>query len=469
MSQLANFPRFMAALALAIAIWQIAAPAQTTTYYVRKGATGAGNGSDWANAYTTLPATLQRGATYYVATGTYGEYMFDDAHSGTTRITIKKAIVADHGTSTGWQDSYGIGQAQWTAWDFATAQSGYYTFDGQSRSADWTSGYGIKIGPPPLGSTSNRAVDMFLDDEVPHNSHGVIFRYVEIQGAGLDNPNHDDCVESQNGNNNVTIQYSFIHDCGRTFLITGNTTGWLVEYNLMRGNSSDPAWHGEAWSLANDDNLTVRYNRFEDFEGTGGLVAIGARFDGVNSNWEIYGNTFAISPGNPYNRDDGLGDGIIAIINSGATASNLKFYNNTILNFNDAGGFSTRLSLEQPGSSDIFSYNNFWWNSRNANPIFNSCTNCITDYNRYDNTPHSTEANPEVNASAFQSTFVNYLSKDYRLAAATLAGTPLASPHNLDLTGRTRGADGIWDRGAFEYAAGSTTALQPPTLLRIIP
>ena len=38
-------------------------------HYVRAGATGLNNGSDWNNAWTSLPATLVRGDTYYIADG----------------------------------------------------------------------------------------------------------------------------------------------------------------------------------------------------------------------------------------------------------------------------------------------------------------------------------------------------------------------------------------------------------------
>src|SRR5687768_13295730 len=82
-----------------------------TIRYIRAGAVGARDGSDWSDAYPALPATLIRGAIYYVADGTYGGYTFDDATSGTALITIRKATVDDHGTATGWQDSYGDGQA----------------------------------------------------------------------------------------------------------------------------------------------------------------------------------------------------------------------------------------------------------------------------------------------------------------------------------------------------------------------
>ncbi|MGC3956809.1 MAG: Ig-like domain-containing protein [Verrucomicrobiota bacterium] len=49
------------------------------------------------------------------------------------------------------------------------------------------------------------------------------------------------------------------------------------------------------------------------------------------------------------------------------------------------------------------------------------------------------------------SIFVNYAGKDFRLAAPTTVGSPLVSPYNKDLLGNTRGVDGSWDRGAYEY------------------
>ena len=59
-----------------------------------------------------------------------GAYTFNDAVSGTTLITIKKAIESDHGTDTGWSSAYGDGQATFPNVTFTTS---YWTFDGQSR------------------------------------------------------------------------------------------------------------------------------------------------------------------------------------------------------------------------------------------------------------------------------------------------------------------------------------------------
>lgn len=43
----------------------LARAAVAQTYYVRQGAAGASDGSDWTNAFTDLPSNLVRGATYY--------------------------------------------------------------------------------------------------------------------------------------------------------------------------------------------------------------------------------------------------------------------------------------------------------------------------------------------------------------------------------------------------------------------
>ncbi len=104
------------------------------------------DGSDWINAYTSLPAYLTRGHTYYVADGSYGTYTFDDADSGTTYIYIKKATAADHGTETEWDSSYGDGSADWTYLDI---QTNYLEIDGQvgqgaSFFPDYVA-YGIKV------------------------------------------------------------------------------------------------------------------------------------------------------------------------------------------------------------------------------------------------------------------------------------------------------------------------------------
>ena len=134
-----------AVLAVGVLCLGVTSAQSQSVYRVRAGATGIGDGSDWNNAYPSLPATLQRGATYYIGSGTYSGRVFNDAVSGTAVITIKKATTSDHGTDTGWKESYG-GQAVFNSTlEFDT---GYYVFDGQTRNeSNWFDGtsYGIQV------------------------------------------------------------------------------------------------------------------------------------------------------------------------------------------------------------------------------------------------------------------------------------------------------------------------------------
>ena len=60
-----------AALLLAGILAGTGAEAQAAVHCVRAGAGGDGSGTDWVNAYPTLPTELVRGDIYYVAAGTY--------------------------------------------------------------------------------------------------------------------------------------------------------------------------------------------------------------------------------------------------------------------------------------------------------------------------------------------------------------------------------------------------------------
>src|SRR5689334_15303512 len=80
-------------------------------HYVRAGAAGNGNGTDWTNACkdfsgSCASSSLVRGDTYFVAAGTYGALQLKTPDSGTLVITIQRATASAHGTDTGWQASF---------------------------------------------------------------------------------------------------------------------------------------------------------------------------------------------------------------------------------------------------------------------------------------------------------------------------------------------------------------------------
>ena len=111
------------------------------SFYVRPGAQGAKDGSNWTKAYSEIPPALQRGATYFLGDGDYGKGNFDTAEAAEKTVTIKKATVAGHGTDEGWLEEFGDGTAEFTAVTFA---SDWWVFDGVERTT-MSSGHRIRV------------------------------------------------------------------------------------------------------------------------------------------------------------------------------------------------------------------------------------------------------------------------------------------------------------------------------------
>jgi hypothetical protein len=152
-------------------------------HFIREGAAGTGDGSDWTNATVSWPATFVRGDTYYVADGSYAtatRTTFATVESGASYITIKKAITADHGTETGWAAGYGDGVANLGPLAFST---GYWIFDGQvgggpnaSDPTSWKTGHGFK-----LTGIAAKPKCISLNEYSPDESHNYFeFRHMEI-------------------------------------------------------------------------------------------------------------------------------------------------------------------------------------------------------------------------------------------------------------------------------------------------
>ena len=430
--------------------------------YVRPGASGNGSGSDWANAYPSLPSSLIRGDIYYLATGSYGSYTFDDANSGSTWITLKKATIADHGVQTGWSDSFGIGQAVFRSWQIYTD---FYRFDGVSRNSDWHLGsvnqYGIKVaGERPVR----------LDNGSGAGGDNLVFRYVDFQGGGVNTGKGDDVIYGLAANKNVTFQNCALHDSDRTiFLMRGEWQNLLVENSYIARNSSSPAIHGEILSDIGSDNVTFRSNVIEDPEGTAVWAVLnggGSKSSGnTASNWKIYGNVIRRSAG--YNREGTAG--IFFCANDASNRNwcdNLQYYNNTHINL-----LNHYYSLFLQAGSGNVGRNNIFYNIQGK--VISSGS---LDYNWYYNADRQstdTGANTITCTANCASYFKNIASLDATLVKP-LPGVALGAEFNLDLTGKSRGADGIWDRGALEFNSGSQPQqpqqplpLAPPTNLTL--
>ena len=445
-----------------------ATPLMGANHYIRAGSSSSANGNDWANACAWFtgncaPSKLLRGDTYYVASGTYPNATvdFNTPVSGTAVITIKKATVANHGTSTGWSDSFAAGPArivqdssQANVIGFSTS---YWVFDGQTGGGPggWKTGFGFYVDTTRV---SNPAPGPGTNDNV----NNVTISHVEIEG---DHGDGDGSGGSANDGftaglgNNINLSYMYIHDQGRTALFwrASNST---IQYSWMARNESTAGQHSEGiavWSGIGTRvaNVTFANDVWEDIEGTGIIVAT---IDGM----QVYGNVFFTT--SSYNQSrGGLGNGAVttwtaATCQSGCGAgaegvSNIQVYNNTFV-------ATAGVTFPNVASSNIQAYNNMFYNN---NPVFENVG--THDYNWFFNSGTQSEAHMQTGTS---SPFVNAANGDFHLLAHTNSGFVLVSPFNIDAEGNTRGAGGVWDRGTYQYGLTTSTGLLPPTNLQSI-
>ena len=432
--------------------------AQAANKHVRTDATGRNDGSDWANAHTSLPSSLVRGDTYYLADGSYGSRTFADANSGTAVITIKKATDADHGSGAGWSSSYGDGQAMFTHWSIYTD---HYVFDGQRRNADWQSGatsqYGIKVA----GRSAVR-----LDNGAGTGGDNLTFRYVDFQGGGRDTGAGDDVIYGLTGNSNLTFQYCALHDSDRTIFLTRNDwTNLVVDRSYIARNTSSPASHGEMMSVYSSTNMTFSNNVIEDIEGTAVWAGIG---DGGSTGWKIFGNVifhsaaYIANTGRSSSHNFGIA-GIIFVANDATNnnrGNNILVYNNTMVNIQ---GSYSGVVIQSGAGNEV--RNNIWYGSVRTNNSFNG----TISNNWYYNTSVDGDSTASKTLCASGCDIFNSIgAKDFRLRTAIGGGMALSAPYNADMSGTVRGVDGSWDRGAFEFSGGTaTSAILAPTGLTI--
>lgn len=446
-------------------------------HYVRAGATGNNSGSDWANACPAFTgscsaASLVRGDTYYVAAGNYAPLDITSPDSGTLIITVKAATVDDHGTSTGWSDAY-AGQAVFTTAGHQNMfETDYITIDGQSRTG-WGSGYHIKFRNTALCNTC--AAFELGNSGAAHggsaSTHDIV-EYVEMEGSGSTRGKDVAAVIAVNGSYNQFL-YDWFHDAGND-LLQAHTGGWTnltVDHCFFDTNDLGGVVTGKHSTGLNvtGGNLTVSNNRFRDVQSSDMIENASGGHDSL-SNWYIYGNVFYWDSACD---DCGIGDGEVGIlVNDGHGTDftgTLLLVNNTVAGVAPpsictsgvpAGKACNAFMLFiDPGvvykTATIISENNIFWDSGNLNAAYGTY-----DYNSYYGGVNNSSDRGAHKRVLGGDPFVNSRGCDYHLAAdmsGSLAGTSFPSPYNVDVDGVTRGSDGTYDRGAYEYVAA-----QPP-------
>jgi hypothetical protein len=312
----------------------------------------------------------------------------------------------------------------------------------------WDSNLGFKV------YQSNNTSDI-----VGLSGSYVNFKHVDVMGPSMDNDGRD---AFQINDDNITISYVYTHGIGLCpFMSTGGDI--IVEYSHIGtfGFSwiiNYPSDHSEIasiWSFSGAvGNHTFRHNLFTWVYSTGGLMWDNS--DNHAAVLAVYGNVFYNISGDTWNYSNGCIGGWTG--GGGEDCYTMRIYNNTFIDI--SGKIFTDFIIR---SGDNIAYNNLFYNSGNI-----GYADIQThDYNHYINSGGTySEANGTSAASG--DPFVGYTALDFALLAATTAGkNDLGSPYNIDPLGVTRGTDGTWDRGAYEYNAGSPP-VDPNKLIMVL-
>ena len=415
--------------------------AQGANICVGPSASGNGSGSDWNNimAWNGTPA---RGDTWYLENGSYSSQTFSVATSGSTLITIKKATVADHGTSTGWSDAM-AGQSLFTG--EIGFESSYWVFDGQTGggAGNWNGNvtpFGFKIYEPTDGAALIRI------GYVNSGIHDITVRHVDMQGEG--GPSSSGGAYSNDGIaiyynvTNVTVSFVWMHGIGRCpVFMTDGAGNVLFEGFYVQSYFGSSSVHSEVLSDGGGSNstgdTTFRNSLVVDIESTGGLMWDNGGTP--TSHLYVYGNVFYKPSGAVWSLANGVIGGWTGA--NGEQMYNVYVYNNTFVNIDylPLGNFPQVYG-------GCMAKNNLFYGT--VAPDFSLFT--PHDYNQFVN---SGTTQGEANGSAAAVSLNNYTGLDFTLTANTTAGTNLGSPYNIDPLGKTRST---WTRGAYEYGTIST-------------
>jgi Bacterial Ig-like domain (group 2) len=471
--------------------------------YIYSGAKGTGSGANWTNAYTGVglgqgqvdPGQMNRGVTYWIANGNYGAQTFATPDKGTDLITIKGATVASHGPASDWNDAYagqavfGIGSTRFL--------TDYWTFDGQTRGADWQSGYTIKFDLNGVDTHGG----VITTRTITGAASNLTFDYVEVRGSNMnyttDGGSNSNCRSycdagflTGSPTNHLYVGHSWIHDVGDTQFqsninTSGNSNGsdWTIEYNyISRDHTGDQGAgnHSEAFS-STVQNMIVRYNYFQDIISSGVITDASGGTPDVGP-WYIYGNiVFWTDKAVMKGRAAGLGDGFVSMFGENMHGTSY-IVGNTIANLGhqqycDLPGTACAMYFlytigEDSGTPTWYIQNNLVWKVQGrcvyGSPrgwSFHSDYNASFQSPGFDNCGHHAQnaggKNPFANWDGSGTQLAPYPSLDFQLAVPTEPGinafstvpegcTPGVNCANTSFNGLNYGANGNYDRGAMQ-------------------
>jgi len=389
--------------------------ASATDWYVRDGATGAGNGTTRADAWDNFSnidwASVGAEDTIYVDAGTYGTLSI--GQSGTSAIAptyIKKSTIADHGDPTGWDDAYA---ATATITGFGGGSQGIYASGRSYVVVDGQFADGFTIIMPANDSCSSTAYGV----RITTASDNIILKYIKIDGSA----DHEAGRGLYLAGTNFTIQNVWLaYFCNDPIQVLTGSGHVFDGIEIGPKQSSCVASACCSGNLCHGDMVEIAYG-------------------GTTSNVTVKNSLFH------YNADG------IHFLGTGGSHDGWKIYNNI---FTSSGG--VKINSADPVVTNSLIYNNTFISSAGIGPVY-SVTFDI--HNNLFYLPSAYGLDTGDNLTADTDPFVDAAGGNFQLkpTETTLIGqgTTLGSPYNVDKAGTAR-PDGAYDIGAYQHTSGST-------------
>ncbi len=415
-----------------------AAPTQGPAFYISPSGSSTNSGTSWSQAWRQLPSTLQRGATYYVAAGSYNGYTFDDPKQS-VYINIVKATPEDHGANTGWQSAYGAGTAVFA--DLRFANTSYINFNGR-----YEDGFRV-LSQKKTGHTVEFS-----------GSNYINFRHVDVDANYATLNSSGNAVSHTFGACNgitilsctdLTVANCKMHNTPDDGIQAHQSQRILIESNeifALYGDSSGGCQaHSDGIELIGCRDVIVRGNLVYDVRSTAGIIiGDGGTASGFSYNFTVENNVFYIP-------ESGFAGYAWSI-------DGLKLYGNVFWGA-AYGGLSIGKDV-----SNMEMYNNIFStvNYSHMGASYNAAEH-LGDYNLYasSNSQYPKKAHDLMGVSPG---FTNIGSAKRKVAVtdfSLVSGSPSIDAGTtvgcgFDITGAARPGGSAYDIGPFERGGGTT-------------
>jgi len=470
--------------------------------YVRSGGTGT-TCSDWTSSnacgqLNSAVALVNRASydsvTIYVADGTYTGATIDSATSGTKVLTIMKATALIHGTSTGWDNSYGDGQAlfQWITRTNAVSHAGairiltsYVTLDGGvlMGTVNNVNSYGFRIIYPADIMTNSAYGGNLTGIYAPDTSAtNRTVTNVKILRSAIEGPGDVSCINGTpysctNGGiqikstnaSNMEIAYNYFYGWAVQLVLYG-AHDINVHNNYFDSNSSGSAAHGEQIVPGNSMNVSIYNNIFYNSKtavvGFHGLVGTASE----NSGYKIYNNL--VYKYQAAGSQDYLTVGF-GCNDTGKTDTMVgaEIYHNTFVDVKFLSAISAG-TLTDVSTKKSYAFNNLFYNCSNPRMDNLSYTSgaIVHDNNAYLNCTgniSSADETAPIRDDNATDPFIQSTLANFKLKADTLpikkGKTGLGSTYALDFASVTRNTPP--SVGMYEYVLSSSSTPTTYTLI----